>query len=125
MGEEVGEKPPVSAAPGSVAVLMERGRRTGCLELSEVADVIAINDLSEDEVVSLYDQIEDAGVELSDDCAREGAEEGRYHYSDLAVTTTDALQLFLHEVSRYQLLTAAEEVELAKRIEKGDVRRSG
>jgi RNA polymerase primary sigma factor len=99
---------------------MERGRRSGCLELSEVADVIAINELSEEEVVSLYDQIEAAGVELSDNCAREGAEEGRYVNPDLAVTTTDALQLFLQEVGRYRLLTAAEEVDLAKRIEHGD-----
>jgi RNA polymerase primary sigma factor len=39
---------------------------------------------------------------------------------DLAVATTDALQLFLNEVGRYKLLTAEEEVELAKRIERGD-----
>ena len=39
---------------------------------------------------------------------------------DLAVATTDALQLFLNEAGRYPLLTAAEEVELAKRIERGD-----
>ena len=42
---------------------------------------------------------------------------------DLAVATTDALQLFLNEAGRYPLLTAAEEVELAKRIERGDARR--
>ncbi len=34
--------------------------------------------------------------------------------------TTDSLQLFLSEAGRYELLTAAEEVELAKRIERGD-----
>ena len=39
---------------------------------------------------------------------------------DLAVATTDALQLFLNEAGRYPLLTAEEEVELAKRIERGD-----
>ena len=38
----------------------------------------------------------------------------------LAAATTDALQLFLNEAGRYPLLTAAEEVELAKRIERGD-----
>ena len=36
-------------------------------------------------------------------------------------TTTDALQLFLREAGRHQLLTAAQEVELAKRIERGDL----
>jgi RNA polymerase primary sigma factor len=43
---------------------------------------------------------------------------------DLAVEgplTTDSLQLFLNEAGRYPLLTAAEEVELAKRIERGDM----
>ena len=35
-------------------------------------------------------------------------------------TTTDALQLFLREAGRHELLTAAQEVELAKRIERGD-----
>ena len=35
-------------------------------------------------------------------------------------TTTDALQLFLREAGRHPLLTAAQEVELAKLIEKGD-----
>jgi RNA polymerase primary sigma factor len=41
--------------------------------------------------------------------------------ADLAVYTTDALQLFLNEVGRYPLLTPAEEVELAKRVERGDL----
>ena len=40
--------------------------------------------------------------------------------SDFAAATTDALQLFLNEISRYPLLSAAQEVELAKRIERGD-----
>jgi RNA polymerase primary sigma factor len=36
-------------------------------------------------------------------------------------STTDALNLFLREVGRRQLLTAAQEVELAKRLERGDL----
>ena len=43
-----------------------------------------------------------------------------YVNGDLAVATTDALQLFLNEAGRYELLTAQQEVELAKRIERGD-----
>ena len=35
--------------------------------------------------------------------------------------TTDALQLFLREAARHPLLTAAQEVELTKRVERGDV----
>jgi RNA polymerase primary sigma factor len=37
------------------------------------------------------------------------------------VETTDSFQLFLNEASRYPLLTAAEEIDLAKRIERGDL----
>jgi RNA polymerase primary sigma factor len=39
-----------------------------------------------------------------------------------ALVATDSLQRFLTEIGRYPLLTAAEEVELAKRIERGDER---
>ena len=38
-----------------------------------------------------------------------------------AEALTDSVQLFMNEASRYPLLTAAEEIELAKRIEKGDL----
>ena len=37
------------------------------------------------------------------------------------LTTTDSLQLFFNEARRYPLLTGAEEIELAKRIERGDL----
>ena len=43
-----------------------------------------------------------------------------YVNGDLVHATTDALQLFLNEAGRYKLLTADEEVALAKRIERGD-----
>jgi RNA polymerase primary sigma factor len=40
---------------------------------------------------------------------------------ELAGYTTDALQLFLNEAGRHRLLTPAEEIELSKRIERGDL----
>ncbi|HSI79763.1 MAG TPA: RNA polymerase sigma factor RpoD/SigA [Solirubrobacterales bacterium] len=40
---------------------------------------------------------------------------------EAATETTDSLQLFINEAMRYPLLTAAEEVELAKAIERGDL----
>src|SRR5436853_493356 len=67
-----------------------------------------------------FEQLEERGIALTDDCARPDAHEGVYVNGDLAVATTDALQLFLNEAGRYKLLTASEEVELAKRIERGD-----
>jgi RNA polymerase primary sigma factor len=107
-------------AEPEIAALVERGRAEGCLELSEVAGLIQGLDLDEEEVASLYETIERAGVELSDDCARQGAEQAAYVIRDLTDATTDALQLFLNEVGRHRLLTAEEEVSLAKSIEQGD-----
>lgn len=39
-----------------------------------------------------------------------------------SAAAADALALYLHEIGRYRLLTRAEEVQLAKRIERGDQR---
>jgi RNA polymerase primary sigma factor len=103
-----------------IAALLERGRSTGCLELSEINQLATALDLTTTEVEDLYEEIERNDIEVSDDCARHGPEQVSYRNPELAEATTDALQLFLSEVSRYKLLTREEEVELSKRIEEGD-----
>jgi RNA polymerase primary sigma factor len=100
-------------------VLMERAEEQGCLNLSEWSELLQASDLDDDEVEGLYRQLEERGIELTDDCGR-SVQENTYVNGDLATATTDALQLFLNEAARYPLLTAAEEVELAKRVERGD-----
>jgi RNA polymerase primary sigma factor len=105
---------------GRVGELLARGEEAGCLNLSEVAELTQALDLDSDEVESLYEQINARGIDLSDDCARVDGREGSYANRELATQTTDALQLFLNEVSRHRLLSAEEEVSLAKRIERGD-----
>jgi RNA polymerase primary sigma factor len=104
-----------------IATLLERGEELGCLNLSEVAEVVQKLELEPEQVESLYDDLHSRGIDLTDDCARTDAGDGSYANQELASTTTDALQLFLNEVSRHRLLTASEEVELAKRIERGDM----
>ncbi|HZB35918.1 MAG TPA: sigma-70 family RNA polymerase sigma factor [Gaiellaceae bacterium] len=104
----------------SLTALMELGEREGCIELSEVARVADVAELDDEDVERLYEDIQKRGIELSDDCARSSVPESTYVNGDLAESTTDALQLFLNEMGKYKLLTADEEVELAKRIERGD-----
>jgi RNA polymerase primary sigma factor len=91
----------------------------GCAEISALSDLAEELELGERDVEELYEELERRGVEVRDDCGREH-EQPTYVNGDLAVATTDALQLFLNEAGRYPLLTAQEEVELAKRIERGD-----
>src|SRR5947207_10560788 len=101
-------------------VLLEQGEELGCLNLSAVSDFLQEAELDDDQTTGVFEQLEEKSIALTDDCARPDAVGSTYVNGDLAVATTDALQLFLNEAGRYKLLTAADEVELAKRIEAGD-----
>jgi len=103
-----------------IQALVARGEVEGCVNLSHLNELVAEHELSEDETAHVYERLEERGIELSDDCGRANKDEGTYVNGDLATTTTDALQLFLNEAGRWPLLTKEEEVELAKRIERGD-----
>ncbi len=93
-----------------------------CIELSELSEAVQESELGDDEAQTLQDLLQDQGFELHDDCGREAPEEVVYVPDDLALRTTDAMSLFLQEVRRYPLLTREEEIELAQRIERGDLR---
>jgi RNA polymerase primary sigma factor len=103
-------------------ILMEHGEELGCINMSAFTTLVQELELDEDELNGLYEQIEERGIELTDDCALPDVHEPTYVNSEVAAMTTDSLQLFLNEAGRYPLLTAAEEVELAKLIEGGDKR---
>ena len=77
-------------------------------------------DLDDAELGTVYEQLDARGIELRDDCGREN-EQSPLDDAQLASATTDALQLFLNEIGRHRLLTPAEEIDLAKRIERGDL----
>ena len=102
-----------------VDALVERGEERGCVNLSELSELT--QDLSEDEALALADRLEARGIEVADDCGRESESGPSYAIEELSVMTGDTLQLFLRDVRRHPLLTAADEIELAKRIERGDL----
>jgi len=103
-----------------IAVLIEHGEEHGCVHMTELYEIVQKLELEEDDIEQLLERLETHGIELTDDCSRAIEEEVTYTNDALATSTTDALQLFLNEAGRYPLLTAAQEVELAKRIERGD-----
>jgi RNA polymerase primary sigma factor len=101
--------------------LIERGEDRGCVNLSDFSELVSELDLPDEENQALHDRLEARGVELTDDCGNGAPPGPLYNHDELAVMTSDTLQLFLRDVRRHPLLTAEEEVELAKRIERGDL----
>jgi RNA polymerase primary sigma factor len=102
-----------NAAQTEVAAVIRRGESQGCLKPAELDAIVEELDLDAEELERVRVQLDASGIDLREDCGTVAPEE-------LAVVTTDALQLFLNETSRYPLLTPAQEIELSKRIERGD-----
>jgi RNA polymerase primary sigma factor len=102
-----------------ITALFDQAEEAGCLDMSHINQLVERLDLSEDDVVQIYQQAQEREIQIKDDCGQERTD-SVYVNGDLAAATTDALQLFLNEAGRYPLLTAAEEIELAKRVERGD-----
>jgi RNA polymerase primary sigma factor len=112
-----------------VQALLARGQEQGFLSIDEVAQSVEGVSLDEGAAEGLYRHLDEAGVELLEEAeARErlaaiaeAADRPPRKLNLKADTSTDALQLFLKDVGRVPLLTAKQEVELAKLIELGDL----
>src|ERR671931_2672817 len=104
-----------------LSALIDRGEERGCVELSEVVELAQALELEDEDLGALYEQLHLHHIELRDDCTRENVPESPLDDAQLATVTTDTLQLFLNEIGRHRLLTPTEEIDLAKRIERGDL----
>src|SRR5580765_8542400 len=103
-----------------LTALIDRAEEEGCVNLSQFSELLRELELDEEELSRVYEDLAERGIELSDDCGMVKNDDTVVVNGHLAAATTDALQLFLNEAGRYKLLTAEEEVELAKRIERGE-----
>jgi RNA polymerase primary sigma factor len=106
--------------------LVEAAEERGSVQLSELNDVLEPLLLDPLEADLVHRELETRQIEVVNDLS----EDGEPRQAPLPAppplhvsweTTTDALQLFLREAGRHPLLTAAQEVELAKKIEGGDL----
>jgi len=106
-----------AAVSDALEALLALRDEHGSLTPDDVADQVLTHDLDDAEAEAL-------GAELDAHGAAPEVEEEEPEL-DLSIGhglyTTDSFQMFLNEAGRYPLLTAAEEVELAKRIERGDL----
>ncbi len=118
-----------------VKLLVTKGQQTGVLTYGEVALALAEVDLDESDIEDLHGFLERSEIELVDeadpavpvpaeDPALDRTSRRRKAKTQLDLRpdmTTDSLQLFLKDIGKVRLLTAQEEVDLAKRIERGDL----
>jgi RNA polymerase primary sigma factor len=104
-----------------IAALLERGTEAGRLTTSDIDAVTRTLELSGEQLAELYDTLEERGVAVEREDDGKPAAPVRFTHDSLNTQTTDALQMFLNEAGRYRLLTPAEEIDLAKRIERGDL----
>ncbi len=112
-----------------VTGLLEEGRELGCLSNQDVTEALRDVELTAVQLEELLHILADAGIELieEDAPAGEGAtsepadDELRTHEPEvMKVMSSDSVHLYLRELGRAPLLTGAEEVSLARRIERGD-----
>jgi RNA polymerase primary sigma factor len=101
--------------------LLEAAEQAGSVKAAELAEVVEAHELDALEQDALYRELDRRGIEVVDDAQPEEPAPAPAPAAPIQESTTDALQLFLREAGRHQLLTAAQEVELAKKIERGDM----
>ncbi|MBA2349062.1 MAG: sigma-70 family RNA polymerase sigma factor, partial [Solirubrobacterales bacterium] len=116
--------------------LMAKGTQVGVLTYAEIAKAVSELDLDESDVEELQGFLEKSEIELVEEIdpanvaanqvdrapdKRRGRNTKKAGLDLRADMTTDSLQLFLKDIGKVRLLTAQEEVDLAKRIERGDL----
>jgi RNA polymerase primary sigma factor len=116
--------------------LAERGHVNGYLTVQEIAQELfaSENDISEDHIKDFYTYLVEHDIELvnADDSRSDGAFGNEDKEKEKAPPpppalnlevdpSLDSLRLYLREIGKVPLLTAEEEVSLAKRIERGDM----
>ncbi|WP_182200553.1 RNA polymerase sigma factor RpoD [Paraliobacillus salinarum] len=109
--------------------LLEMGKKRGVLAYEEVAERLANFELESDQMDEYYEYLGEQGIEIigdseEDPSMQQIAKEEEFDLNDLSVPLgikiNDPVRMYLKEIGRVDLLSAAEEISLAEKIEQGD-----
>ena len=100
--------------------LLESAQLSGSLSADEIAVALDELDLDAGQIDDFYRTLEEMQIDVVGVAAAEVEEKEERAEAEAREISTDSLQLFLKDIGKVDLLTAAQEVELAKRIERGD-----
>ena len=106
--------------------LIEKGKQKGMLSYKEINDAFDEVEITPNEIETLYDRFEKEGIELVEDLDKEleEIEVSKEELEDLSVpegiNIDDHVKMYLKEIGKVDLLTAEEEMSLAKRMADGD-----
>lgn len=115
----------------SIKNLIDKGKRKGTLSYTEIMDALEDIDIDKEQVEEVYDSLTSLGIEIigdkddildiDDDNDDETKEEVDLDISiPKGINIDDPVRMYLKEIGKVPLLTAAEEIDLATRMEAGD-----
>ncbi|MEN6316486.1 MAG: RNA polymerase sigma factor RpoD [Clostridiaceae bacterium] len=105
--------------------LVEKGKSKGMLTYKEIMDAFEEVELEPDQIEKIYETVENMGIDVVGDIDEEIKDlQNTEEEIDLSlpegISIDDPVRMYLKEIGKVPLLSADEEIELAKRMEKGD-----
>ncbi|MDH3225737.1 MAG: RNA polymerase sigma factor RpoD [Thermoleophilia bacterium] len=109
------------AANEDVQALLREGREHGSVTLSRIAEVIEAANLGDEQQEALLHALSEFGVDVLMDAPSAGNIPSSEIDLTFKASPNDSVRMYLREIGRVSLLTGAEEVSLARRIERNDM----